>query len=72
MNRAFEENTTDAEWDGVSQAQPCPICGATSGCRTLTEDAFASCARRPSEWPLNNGAWLHRIVEADGFLEPAT
>lgn len=48
------------DWDGVSRTDPCPMCGADSGCSRHVEAAFVSCARRPSDWPLTNGTWLHR------------
>jgi len=50
------------EWRVVSEIRPCPICGGTSDCKTHAADDFASCTREPSEWPLTNGAWLHRVT----------
>ena len=50
------------EWRVVSDIRPCPICGGTSDCKTHGADDFASCTREPSEWPLTNGAWLHRVA----------
>jgi hypothetical protein len=52
----------DADWDGVSEHRPCPVCGAESECSRHVGDAFVSCARRPSDWPLTNGGWLHRLT----------
>jgi hypothetical protein len=52
----------DADWDGVSERSPCPICGGDSGCLSHAALAFVCCARRPSEWPLTNGGWLHRVA----------
>ena len=52
----------DVEWDDVSEHQPCPICGGESACSRRVDEAFVSCAHRPSEWPLTNGAWLHRVA----------
>lgn len=49
------------EWNGVSAEHPCPICAASAGCHLHSEDDFASCSRRPSDWPLTNGGWLHRV-----------
>lgn len=62
--RLKQEQTVDFEWTGVSRGLPCAVCGSDSGCRRHTVDAFASCARRPSDWPLTNGSWLHRIADA--------
>lgn len=60
----------DADWDDVSEHRPCSVCGAESDCRRHVDDAFVSCARRPSEWPLTNGAWLHRVTGADDDAAP--
>jgi hypothetical protein len=54
--------TIDDGWDSVSEHHPCRICGADSGCSRRVDEAFASCAQSPSEWPLTNGAWLHRVA----------
>ena len=54
-------------WQGVSAKRPCPVCGGSQGCFVHDDDAFASCSQSPSEWPLVNGAWLHRIAELDGL-----
>jgi len=55
----------DAVWRGVSLRKPCPVCGSGEGC-FLHEDAeFASCAKNPSDWPLTNGTWLHRVIELE-------
>ncbi len=51
----------DADWERVSERKPCPICGGDSGCRRNLADAFVCCSRRPSEWPLTDGGWLHRV-----------
>jgi hypothetical protein len=48
------------EWIQVSPTRPCKVCGAQKGCRA-TDEEFACCASRPSEWPLTTGGWLHRI-----------
>jgi hypothetical protein len=55
----------DGDWDGVSGRRPCPVCGAQSDCSLHVDDAFVSCAHRPSDWPLTNGSWLHRLSPAD-------
>jgi hypothetical protein len=62
--RLNQEPAVDFEWAAVSDARPCLVCGSDSRCRRHTVDAFASCARRPSEWPLTNGSWLHRTATA--------
>jgi hypothetical protein len=61
---------TDTDWDDVSQHRPCSVCGAESDCRRHVDDAFASCARRRSEWPLTNGAWLHRVAPGERSVSP--
>jgi hypothetical protein len=55
-------NGLDGDWNQVSVRAPCPICGADANCRTHSEEAFACCVQRPSDWRLNNGGWLHRVV----------
>jgi hypothetical protein len=52
----------EVSWDGVTSEEPCPICGCDTGCRRHVIDAFVCCVRRPSDWPLTNGAWLHRVL----------
>ena len=70
MNRAFRSSRSDlaghraamdADWERVSEAKPCPICGSDTLCRKHVVDAFVCCMRRPSEWPLTDGGWLHRV-----------
>jgi hypothetical protein len=60
------------EWQDVSKRHTCRICGATRGCRFDSNDSFACCVNRPSEWPLTNGAWLHRtsVVGASQISGP--
>jgi hypothetical protein len=62
LELARHRTSSDVEWDDVSEYNPCPVCGAESHCSRHVEDAFVSCARRPSEWPLTNGGWLHRVA----------
>jgi hypothetical protein len=62
MTRVFQTNPVDTEWRNVSERSPCPICGASEACRTHPDGHFACCAQKPSEWPMTNGAWLHRIA----------
>jgi hypothetical protein len=54
--------TIDDGWNSVTEYHPCRICGADSACSRRFDEAFVSCAHRPSEWPLTNGAWLHRVA----------
>jgi hypothetical protein len=70
MNRVFRSSRSDlaghreaidADWERVSESAPCPICGGDSRCRKHAVDAFVCCTRRPSEWPLTDGGWLHRV-----------
>jgi hypothetical protein len=65
FSRALSDHgaPTDADWDDVSPHRPCSVCGAGSSCRRHIDNAFVSCARRQSQWPLTNGAWLHRLTE---------
>ncbi len=70
MNRHLRSRIVDDEWDRVSPRRPCPICGADAGCRVRLSDALVCCASRVSQWPLTNGAWLHRILaERDEIIE---
>jgi hypothetical protein len=55
----------DGDWERVSGATPCPICGGADECRTHADEAFACCVQRPSDWRLSNGGWLHRIRSSD-------
>jgi hypothetical protein len=57
----------DGDWERVTVTAPCPICGGDAGCRTHSNEAFACCVQRPSDWRLNNGGWLHRIAAGPGF-----
>jgi len=45
----------------VTGTTPCPICGGEGDCRTHSDEAFACCVQRPSDWRLSNGGWLHRL-----------
>lgn len=58
----------DGDWNRVSEASPCPICGSGSGCHTHADEGFACCVQRPSDWRLTNGGWLHRVQFAGGRL----
>jgi hypothetical protein len=51
----------EGDWVAVSAALPCPICGLAVECLVHAEEPFAACASRPSEWPMTNGDWLHRL-----------
>jgi len=62
---ARHRSAIDGDWDGVSERHPCPVCGAESACSRHVDDGFVSCSRRPSEWPLTNGGWLHRVTFSD-------
>src|SRR5678815_2827152 len=72
MDRAFRSSRValvrhravvaiDADWERVSASRPCPICGCDNACRRHVVDAFVCCARQPSDWPLTDGGWLHRV-----------
>lgn len=64
----------EMEWRVVSEIRPCPVCGGESDCKTRVLEDFASCTRKPSDWPLTNGAWLHRLnageASADSAMTP--
>jgi hypothetical protein len=64
-NVGFESR--DGDWDRVSGAMPCPICGGRDDCRTHVEEAFACCVQEPSDWRLSNGGWLHRIEPVENI-----
>lgn len=61
MSYAVRSQSQDAEWKLVSKKNPCPICESAEGCHRDMEGAFACCTRRPSDWPLTSGEWLHRV-----------
>lgn len=51
----------EGRWVVVSVARPCPVCGFAANCLVHEDEPFAACASRPSDWPLTNGDWLHRL-----------
>ncbi len=65
MRRAQRTSTIECEWILVSERHPCPMCNSTEGCSRASDAEFASCVRRPSDWLLTNGSWLHRIVDLE-------
>jgi hypothetical protein len=65
MSYAVRSQSQDAEWKLVSEKNPCPICKSAADCHRDLEGAFACCARRPSDWPLTSGAWLHRVERTE-------
>ncbi|HEY3822383.1 MAG TPA: hypothetical protein VGL81_34695 [Polyangiaceae bacterium] len=65
LELAHHRGPIDGEWHGVSEYHPCPICGSESNCSRHVDDVFVSCARLPSDWPLTNGGWLHRLRLSD-------
>lgn len=72
MTRAVLSGAIDSDWRLVSQARPCPVCGAEDTCGVHTVDDFACCARAPSEWKLTNGSWLHRLqAPSEALSAPA-
>lgn len=71
MTRAVISAAIDSDWRLVSQERPCPVCGAEDACSIHTADAFACCAREPSEWKLTNGSWLHKLQAQSGMIETA-
>jgi hypothetical protein len=71
MSYAVRSQSQDAEWKLVSEKNPCPICKSADGCHRDREGAFACCARRPSDWPLTSGAWLHRVERLEHLVSSA-
>lgn len=69
MQRAMRHisDVLDGDWDRVTVTAPCPICGGDANCRTHSNEAFACCVQRPSDWRLSNGGWLHRIAARPAF-----
>jgi hypothetical protein len=47
-------------WTAVTAEAPCEVCGATNGCAAMRDERFVRCVRRPSDWPMTVGGWLHR------------
>jgi hypothetical protein len=62
-------NADAPEWVSTSAQRPCPICGATSGCRIMQDGEFACCLRTVCEWPVLSGGWLHPLDKADARAE---
>ena len=69
MRRNAHALTIEADWEGVTSDHPCPVCAGSRGCSTHS-NAFVSCERTPSQWPLTTGAWLHRL-ESSAEAVPA-
>ena len=65
MSYIARSQSQEAEWKLVSERHPCLICQAADGCHRDDEGAFACCSRNPSDWPLTNGSWLHRVERAE-------
>ena len=71
MPRVIRSYPHEYEWTQVSERRPCPLCEATTGCQRAADGQFVCCARRPSDWRLTNGAWLHRVEDASSGLSNA-
>lgn len=70
MIRKLTPLPSEADWTAVCAKRPCPVCGSIEGsCRGHVEESFVCCAHRPSEWPMTNGAWLHRLQEDTQVLD---
>jgi len=52
----------DWEWLVVSSRRPCSVCGGADTCHRASEGGFARCVRRPSDWPIVGGGWVHRLT----------
>lgn len=55
------QTSAEAMWLAVSAKRPCPVCRSKHGCLVHEENDFVSCTKEPSQWPLTNGTWLHRL-----------
>ena len=67
MWRQARSSTVEREWLAVSRGQPCPICGAQTGCSVAPDEEFVCCMSSPSEWPVITGGWLHRTPATIGL-----
>ena len=54
-------NVESPAWDEVGRGEPCPKCGATSGCSILENREFVRCLKVVSQWPVLAGGWLHAL-----------
>jgi hypothetical protein len=63
MTSRYHSRTTveNPAWDEVGRAEPCPRCGATSGCSILENREFVRCLTVVSQWPVLTGGWLHAL-----------
>lgn len=61
MTRHAPSSSDDGDWAIVSARQPCTVCGSAEGCRVGYDKEFACCSRRPSQWPVTTGGWIHRL-----------
>jgi hypothetical protein len=62
MRAVTSSHLVEMEWTTATNTSPCPICGGDQGCKRHIDNTFASCAQQPSEWPLTDGGWLHRVA----------
>ena len=75
MRRATGERV---EWAAVSEARPCPVCGAISGCSVAEGEQIARCRASVSALPVQGGGWLHVLSESgqendrSGLARPPT
>jgi hypothetical protein len=74
-NRGFHPDAAPS-WIEVTEACPCPRCGATRGCSVSEDGQFARCLLVVSSWPIADGGWLHRVPAhcvppLSGIREPA-
>lgn len=65
MTRTLRPLYSETDWQAVCAKRPCPVCASVEGpCSGHVDEDFASCARCPSDWPMTNGGWLHRLNDA--------
>jgi hypothetical protein len=51
-------------WATASRVQPCPVCGATSGCGLVEGTGYARCRNVASSHPVGDHGWLHELRPA--------
>ena len=59
-------------WTEASSEHPCPLCGATHGCKEMMGSEFAWCAHTVSKWLMADGGWLHRLAWRTDSAESIT
>jgi hypothetical protein len=71
MTRYRSAEVDAPEWLKASPKDPCPVCGATDGCKMCEDRTFACCMTVICEWPVLTGGWLHRLDVVEKLVVPA-